>query len=124
MSPVATVACVVQAPVNCVKSPQDPEYTAAAVVVDVLSRVTVCEVAVATKEYHTSSLIPVVLQDGTVSPAVAVDRKVEPATTLLHVPDGEMLRGIAWLQLSLAGNVYNKLADCHGLKDPPQFDRT
>ena len=40
--------------------------------------------AVATNEYHTSSLTPVALQDGANSPDVAVAPKVEPAVGLLH----------------------------------------
>ena len=58
---------VPHAPVNWVKEPQLPEYTAKPVIFDAPVILTSCEVAVAVNLYQTSSSTPVALQEGAVS---------------------------------------------------------
>ena len=98
MSPVAGAPPLAHAFAICVNPPHEPEYIAAAVVLVASVIKTVCAVAVATNEYHTSSLMPVALHVGagfvdcvapTVVPAVgvaqvAVDDGVGNGTAALH----------------------------------------
>jgi len=69
---------------------------------EVLKSATVCVVAVATNEYHTSSLTPVAEQEGAVS-TEAVDASVDAVTALEQELSEEMVSPVALIQSLFAG---------------------